>query len=152
MAIGWTPWYAELVSNIRTAVPEVKTTGGGGIHDVNEMERMTQERITAFPYAVVELAAAPSGDWGITNSMFEVRCEVTLVAKLELGMPVLRTRIDALRAQFLSPASFTTATCLDCIELELGPNNRATAVFLAKNIPFIAAAAIFTFIIGEQIT
>jgi hypothetical protein len=152
MAIPWTDFFAEIVLNLRAAWPEVQTSGGGGIHDVNHMERISIEKVLAFPYAVVDLAASPSAEWGITNSAFEVEAEIHYVAKLELDMMVLRTRLDALRHQFLRQTAFTTATCLDCTDLTLSTNDPALESFVRKNIAFIAGKCAFRFVLYETIT
>lgn len=150
--IDWTSWFSEIVANIRIAVPEVKTTGGGGIHDACVLERLSIEKIQAFPYCAVEIAQVPSEDWGLNNSAFEARVEVTLVAKVELGMPVLRARIDALRHQFLRQSAFTTATCLDCDELSLDASNRTTDILTRKGLSFLACSAVFSFVLFETVT
>jgi hypothetical protein len=150
--IDWQGYFDELVANIRTAWPEVKTTGGGGIHDRNSMERISQEKIARFPYCVVDLASAPSADWGLNNSAFEVRCEVHYIALLEIGMAQLRTKLDMLRHQVLRPSAWTTCTVLDCEELTLSTGDEAMGVFLQKNMPFLAGKCVFVMVLQEVVT
>ena len=152
MALPWADFFSELVANIRVAWPEVKTSGGGGIHDANSMERMTQERIAAFPYAVVDLASAPSADWGLNNSAFEVRCEVHYIARLDIGMAELRTKLDMLRHQVLRPSAFQTVTVLDVDEMGVGARGPAQEIFIAKGLAFVAGYLVFTAVIFETVT
>jgi hypothetical protein len=139
-------------------VPDGTPEGGGGFLELNEIARMNQGRVLGFPYCVYEFVTAEDADWGLPNSAFEAQVDVHYFDRLPAtsdavtGIAPLRAKLDAIRAAFLSPAAFTSATCLRCDGMDWSRNSPAMDIILSKNQPLVGGFCRFVFVIGETIT
>jgi hypothetical protein len=149
--VDFQAFIAELEAKVVSVWPEVKpsgtnpNTGGGGLFEVDQIERIAFERITGSPVVAMEWSKVITSDRIFNLEQYEVTVTLHYIKKItDLatgGISVVRAALTTLSAA-LNDSNYQP-TAYDLIwtgEIDVGDAHPANAVFIAKGMPWTAGS------------
>lgn len=130
---------------------DVLPPAGGGIYTLPQIERLAFDDVAAegFPFAVLELEPANSGDWGIVNAAFESLLTAYFIDKEALTEETVWDRLESLKSAFFA-ASYSGMTVLEAAGQSVHPSNPILSFFLMRSVPYVAGSITMRIVYGES--
>lgn len=123
-----------------------------GIYRITEIERLAFEDAAAegFPFAVLELEPATSGEWGLANAAWESQLTTYFITREALTDELVWDRLEALKSAFFAADySALGMSVLDIARLSVHPSNPILDFFLMRSVPYTAGSVTMRILYGE---
>lgn len=122
-----------------------------GIYSIAQIERLAFEDAAAegFPFAVIELEPAASGEWGLVNAAFEASLTCFYVTREALTDSAVWAKVEALKSAFFQ-GSYTGMTMIEASGQSVHPSNPILSFFLMRSVPYTAGSITMRIVYGES--
>lgn len=147
MAVDFASFVTEIEGVLSAQWTDIQHANtGGGIFEVDQIQRIDFERIDTSPYAVVEWNSVSPSDRFLEAESYEVTLTLHRAQKITAfaapgGIGAVRDKIVALSSWFMNANNnLTSADLLDVSEIDVSDDHPANAVFIAKGMPWVAGS------------
>lgn len=156
MAYNWANLLREVMAVVATTWTDVVPNG---IYLYQEIARISWEAPDAYPYAVVHLRAADTGEWGLGNVAFEPVIDFHYImaetqaqgADPLAALNIIPAKLEALKsALYDAPHTDSQATLLDIEAMDWSGESAVNSLLLAKNVPVGGGLLSVRYVCGES--
>ena len=156
MAYDWSDLIRETMAVVAATWTDVVPNG---IFLYQEIARVSWEVPDGYPYAVLHMRAASTGEWGLGNVAFEPVIEfhyITSETEAQGADPlaalnIIPAKLEALKSALYDAAhTDSQATLLEIEEIDWSGTSAVNSILLGKNVPVGGGMLAARYVCGES--